>query len=418
MINIKALSLSTASILVFASTVQAAGFYIQEQSVSGLGNAFAGQVATPRDSSIVYYNPAGMTKLSGTHAHFGSHIIAPSSNLTDTGTTLSAGVVGANNGGNPYTPTPIPNMSITHEIIPNSFWLGLSVTAPFGLANEYDDGWFGRFDSTETTLHTTDIQPSFAYRVNDQFSIGGGVNIQYADANLKKIVNPTGAAELDSRLNGDDITLGYNIGALYSPMESTTFGVHYRSAITHTLEGRATATFGGTTVSNTPSTADLGLPDIAQFGVNHSVNEKLSLQAGATWFGWNSFNEIRVISKTTGATTSVTPQNYQTTWAFALGGEYNYNDKLALRAGYQYDETPTTDAFRTTVTPDGDRQWFSTGATYKFNEKLSLDLGATYIDISSGKINVTRSLGATSSTVNANTEGDVAIFAVGLNYKF
>ncbi len=388
----------------------AAGFYIQEQSVSGLGSAFAGQVATPRDSSTVYFNPAGMTKLKGSHANFGINILAPSAKLTNTGSVIPLGGATGGNGGNPYEPTPIPNGSISHEFIEDQVWIGISVSAPFGLANEYDKGWFGRFDSTKSRLTTIDIQPSFAVKLNDKLSIGGGVNIQYADANLEKIVN-LGAGETTSILNGDDMTIGYNLGILYEPIEGTTLGAHYRSGLNHELEGRVDI-IGST---NLVATADLNLPKIIQFGVNHKINDKLSLLGGATWFGWNSFKEIRVLNAA-GGEISNTIQNYQNTWAFAIGAEYEYNNKWTLRTGYQFDATPTTDEFRTTLTPDGDRNWISTGATYKFSDRISLDLAATYIDIGNETINVSRNNNL--ATIKAKTSGNVGIFALGLNYKF
>ena len=43
----------------------AGGFYLQEQSDSAMGTAYAGAGAMPRDASIMYYNPAGLTALSG-----------------------------------------------------------------------------------------------------------------------------------------------------------------------------------------------------------------------------------------------------------------------------------------------------------------------------------------------------------------
>ena len=107
-------------------------------------------------------------------------------------------------------------------------------------------------------------------------------------------------------------------------------------------------------------------------------------------------------------------QNYQTTWAFAVGGEYDVNEDWTVRAGYQFDETPTTDEYRTTRTPDGDRNWFSAGATYKLNEKLSFDGALTYIDVAEGDIDVTRGV----TNVIGTSDGSVGIVAVGLNYKF
>lgn len=415
--NTKFIALSTLSILaitVATSDANAAGFYIQEQSVSGLGSAFAGQVATPRDASIVYFNPAGMTKLKGAQSNLGINIIAPRAKLTNNGSVIPFGGATGGNGGNPYTPTLVPSGAVSYEAIENTLWFGISIGAPFGLGNDYDDGWFGRFDSTKTELVTHDIQPSFAYKVSDSLSIGGGLNFQYVDAELSSVINQ-GAGERNSTLKGDDFSFGYNFGLLYEPWEGTMLGAHYRSSVYHDLEGAVIIDNNGTVTSHVDATAELDLPEIVQLGINQEINDKLSVQASATWFGWNSFEEIRAIS-TAGTLISNTTQNYQTTWAFAVGAEYQLNDKWQLRAGYQYDETPTTDEYRTSRTPDGDRQWIAAGATYEINDKLSLDLAATYIDISSESINVSRNGGF--AQFRAETDNKIAIFAAGLNYKF
>src|SRR5919112_295014 len=51
----------------------AAGFYIKEQSVTGLGRAFAGESAMSEDASTIFFNPAGMTRLKGPEATAGLH---------------------------------------------------------------------------------------------------------------------------------------------------------------------------------------------------------------------------------------------------------------------------------------------------------------------------------------------------------
>lgn len=415
---------------IYSTSAEAAGFYIQEQSVSGLGSAFSGSVTNIEDPSTVYFNPAGMTKVKGMQAQAGAHLLIPSADLTDTGSTqnvgLGGGPISGGDGGNPYEPSPVSNGFFTYQIN-DQFWAGLGVSAPFGLANEYDEGWSGRYDSVKTELLTIDIQPSVAFKVNDQLSLGAGLNIQYADAELTNTVSDT--AEGLGTLEGDDWSYGYTLGVQYAPWESTVFGASYRSAISHTLEGRTSVEGTASSDFDISGEADLGLPDIATFGVSHGVNDKLTLQAQATWFGWNNFEDITTVAGEAipglgvaeGDGFSSITQNYQTSWAFAAGAEYDYSEDWTLRAGVQFDETPTTDEYRTTRTPDGDRTWLSTGATYSINDKMDLDLAATYIWLDDEEVNVTRNntfSALTATTVSMDTEGNVGILAVGLTYKF
>ena len=51
------------AIVVGTTSASAAGFMLMEQSISGLGNCFAGSGAAAIDASTVYFNPAGMTML-------------------------------------------------------------------------------------------------------------------------------------------------------------------------------------------------------------------------------------------------------------------------------------------------------------------------------------------------------------------
>lgn len=421
--TIKSLSLAILTTAVLASTqANAAGFYIQEQSVKGLGSAFAGSVTSIEDSSTVYFNPANMTKLNGMQMNLGAHLLIPNAELSNTGSTFDfngpapggVGPLTGNDGGNPYSATPVPNLFFAAPVMSDDLWFGFSITAPFGLANEYNDGWFGRYDSTETELTTINISPSLAVKATDWLSVGGGIDIQHADATLKSAITNI-ASEGESKLEGDDWSAGYNIGFNLTPMEGTDIGIHYRSAVSHTLDGRISVQGLSAGNFDIAGTADLNLPDIATFGVAHDVNDKLKLYGQATWFGWNNFQDIESKSDA-GTTISNVIQNYQTTWAFAIGGEYDLNEDWVVRAGYQHDATPTTDEYRTSRTPDGDRNWFSAGATYNLMPNLELDMAATYIDISDETINLSRN--SSLANISADTEGSVGILALGLNYKF
>ncbi len=183
---------SALALLGSVQTADAAGFYIKEQSVTGLGRAFAGESAVAEDASTIFFNPAGMTRLQGPEATAGVHLLVPRADLENRGSSSSvrtpAGAptrpISGSDGGNPYDPTPVPNAYFAYPLMDRDLWVGLGVSAPFGLANKYDADWFGRYDSIETDLLTIDIAPSVAYKVLDWVSIGGGIDIQYADAKL------------------------------------------------------------------------------------------------------------------------------------------------------------------------------------------------------------------------------------------
>lgn len=379
-----------------------------------MGSAFSNSVTSLKDASTVFFNPAGMTDLEGAQINIGTHILFPSANLTDTGSTFFGAPIASNNGGNPYSATPVPNFYATTPLLDNKIWMGLGINAPFGLANDYNDGWFGRYDSTKTELTTINISPVMAFKATDWLSIGGGLDAQYTDAVLESAISNV-VSEGVSKLEGDDWSFGYNIGIKLKPLKNTTIGAHYRSAISHTLDGRISVQGLSAGNFNIAGTANLNLPDIATFGVTQDISDRFKVFGQAAWFGWNNFEDIHA-KNTTGGTISNIKQNYQTTWTFAVGGEYDINEDWTVRAGYQYDATPTRDLYRTSRTPDGDRNWFSTGATYNIRPNLELDMAATYIDISSEKINLNRNSGL--ANITANTDGSVGILALGLNYKF
>ena len=84
-----------------AGPVLAAGFSITQKSVKGLGNAFAGAAAVAEDASTIYFNPAGMTRLSGSQVQAAVHIFSFSLKFSDDGsTTVGNQPLTGGNGGN------------------------------------------------------------------------------------------------------------------------------------------------------------------------------------------------------------------------------------------------------------------------------------------------------------------------------
>ena len=435
-----------------AGTAQAAGFFIQEQSVTGLGRAFAGSAAAADDASTVFYNPAGMPFLSSGQVQFGANVLFPNSKIKDDGSTIDypglapflpnrppGAVSGKKNSGNPYDPTPVPSgyVAVPVPTTDNRLWVGFGFTAPFGLEGKYSDDWFGRYDSTKTSLRVFDFQPTIAFRPTEWLSFGIGLNVSYAEATLdSETPNPFAGAipgfadDGKLKVKGDSWAFGVNIGAMIQPTEGTRIGVDFRSEVDHRLQGKAQLTGltfppiipGGAPNFNTDASAKLDLPPIVSVGIRQVITPQLTLLGGVTWYGWSSFKEIRV-ERADGGDDLVTPERFQDTVSAAIGGEYALTQDLTLRAGFQYDPTPTKSGFRSSRTPDGDRYWLSAGASYNVTENLSLDLGYSHIFIDAKKFDADREFYAgtplqTDVSYSGKTESSVDILALGLRYRF
>ena len=167
-----------------------AGFALTEQNTSGLGNAYVGAAAVAEDASTIFFNPAGMTRIRGRQVVGALSLISPSMKFSDSGESTVPGqsvglqTPGGGNGGNAGDLAAVPSAYLSWEVQPNSVWLGIGVNAPFGLSTEWDTGWVGRFHAIESSIETININPSIAWKVNEQLSLGAGFSAQKMKATL------------------------------------------------------------------------------------------------------------------------------------------------------------------------------------------------------------------------------------------
>ena len=425
-----------------------AGFQVQEQSVKGLGNAFAGGSAIAEDGSTVIANPAGLSRLPP-QAVVGVHIIAPQSEFKDQNSTNGIG-------GLPTGKTSEDGGKIA--AVPNFFYVrplndqlsfGLGVSSLYGLATEYDKNWIGRYHAVESELITINFNPALAYKVNDQLSLGLGVSAQYADATLSNaldfgtlgfLAGAPGATpstpQLDgfTELTGDDWGFGFNLGLLYQATSNTRIGLAYRSKIEHTLEGKNeliipdfAVPLAGPSRSRT-GTADLTTPATLSLSAYHALDERWAIMGDITWTDWSVFDELRVRFSDDpidpDPNDSVQPENWDDTFRYSLGLRYQYNPEWTLRAGIAYDETPVSTEFRTPRIPDNDRLWLSLGASYQLSQDFSLDFAYVHIFVDDTPINdtelTTGSLAGVpvGNTLEGEYDASVDLVAVQLQWNF
>src|SRR3989449_3992126 len=133
-----------ASIVSLACDVGAAGFQVNEQSARGLGSAFAGEAAAAEDASTIFFNPAGMTRLSGTQFVSAGFAIKPSVNFHNQGSRLNSAVGGGtlsgSNDGN-GGPMALPqNPFISPAPLSEPGWIGPCAHTPYRLKTSLTPG--------------------------------------------------------------------------------------------------------------------------------------------------------------------------------------------------------------------------------------------------------------------------------------
>lgn len=397
------------SVLLISSYAQAAGFALIEQNASGMGNAYAGAAAIAEDASTIFFNPAGMTYINGTQAVGALHLIKPNAEFKNKGTLGVIGDEGPNVGDLAF----VPNFYFMTALTP-SIKAGIGVNVPFGLKTEYDDQWLGRFHAVKSELKTININPSVAFKVSDQLSLGLGVSAMWAEAELTRQVF-TGGPEPEVRIKGDDWGFGFNLGAIYQATADTRVGIAYRSKVKQELDGKAKfeAPLAGL---STDVTAKVDLPESFSASVFSRLNSKWDLMADVTWTRWSRFQELRIL-RNNGTTLTVTPENWENTMRYSIGINYHYSDIVKLRAGLAYDEEAIKDEFRTARIPGNDRKWVSLGAGWKVTPASTLDIGYSHLFLSNAKIDDNQ-LASGNGRLTGDFEGNADILSLQYTHQF
>lgn len=385
----------------FSGAASASGFQLLEQNASGIGNAYAGSAAVAENASTIFYNPAGMTQLEGINVTGGVAGIRPSYKFAN-GASSQTGTNGGDAGSWAAVPNGYASWGLTKDL-----YVGLGISAPFGLKTEYTQGWVGQRQSLRFDIKTVNINPSIAYRVSDKVSLGFGVNWQRIEAEYLR------ATALGSlvKLNLDDSTWGWNAGALFTLSPSTKVGVSYRSSIKHNTTG----SFSG--ASTDAAKADLEIPDTFILSVTQKLSDKWEMLGDLSRTGWSSIPRVNIMNATTGSSTpaQVLDTDFRDTWRVALGANYQYTEAMKLKFGVAYDQTPVKrPETRLVSLPDNSRVWLSMGAQYRFSKVSTLDLGAAYLYLRDPAVNNT----SNGILVNGTYSGSVWILGAQYSHAF
>jgi long-chain fatty acid transport protein len=363
-----------------AGVCSGAGFALYEGSARG--NALAGGlVGRADDVSAIFYNPAGITQLMDLQVQAGATFIFPDMDVNTANSPFGDPDGTTTTEGNVWAP---PHAYLTYQVS-DVTWFGLGVFSAFGLGTEFPDDWPGRFNNTKAVVETITINPNLAYRVTDTLSVAAGLDVVHFDLTLeKKIPVPTlaGLIEFDQSIQGDDWGYGFNLGLHYKPNHAVALGISYRSSVEHEASLDVDFAPGGV-FTDTNGEGAVELPDELFIGLAVYPAEVLSLEVGAVWTRWSTYDALSLTLEDplpTGAAEIAYEKNWKDVWRYNVSMEYMLSETMDLRAGYAYDNTPVPDGYVDYLVPGSDRHLLNFGSGF-YSGNWSFDLSYTYLII-------------------------------------
>jgi long-chain fatty acid transport protein len=439
------------------STSHSAGFSLYtESSAAAEGNFAAGIAAEAADASTGWYNPAGLILIKKQEAVFGGIGIFPSAHLTGSSTFISPplpnfvqsfnGVTGAVNA---FVPSFHYALPLTDNVA-----FGLSVVAPYGLTTDWGTTSPIRYQATLTDVLTTDISPELGARITQNFSVGAGLDLQYARVKFNSMVgvpnffslfnNPSAVDSL-SYNNGNSFGVGFHVGVMGMFNDNhTRIGLNYQSKMDHTFHGQsrlvgklaspglvlaspvsvATASNSALFKNNMIFSNPIEFPDVLTFSAYHDLNETIALLGSVVYTGWSSFQTVQLNNVAAPSVSAIPPfpvtqvtinsttqEHWSDVWRVAVGANYHFNQQWMLRVGGGYDGTPTNNTFRDIRIPDVSRWAIAVGTHYQMRSAIGVDLGYTHVfPANRSQVNRTEALGLTSAynvTATGNVDADL-----------
>ena len=362
-----------------ATPCWAGGLYITEYGTPTTGTANAGAGAVAIDSSTAWHNPAGMTRLSGTHAQAAAGYLYSDIKFDVASDTPVPGGDGGQIGDN----APVLNSSVVHSLT-DKLKIGFALGSVAAAGLDYGDNWAGRQDVTKVEMLTLTGIPSVAYKQN-WLSVGVGLTINYGKLDPFKLKAPN-AAESSIKLDGDDWAFGFIGGVLVEFNERSRLGVIYRSKTEYDFSGDlkvAEENLGNVRVD---ANAEIIFPQLVAAHIYHELNDQFAIVAQANWEDWSAFDEIPISTSTGGGKTI--PRNWEDTYKLGAGIRYQPSNPWLLMTGFAWDSSPIDNSKDRTADMPMDRQLrYSVGTQYQWNERLNVGGNFTYVDLGKGKIN-------------------------------
>ncbi|WP_312769808.1 outer membrane protein transport protein [Epilithonimonas sp.] len=389
----------------------AGGFRVSLQGVKQL--AMAHTSAHAEDASVAFFNPAGISfipsKLSVAAGGFG---------VSNKITFQNTSTLQQSETDNPLG-TPI-YAAVAYKVLDN-LSVGFSFSTPFGSTIEWPSDWEGKEMVQKLELKSYFFQPMVSVKLAPWASFGA--SYIYAKGKVdwtKALTQYNGQLNLlDDQATGH----GFGFGFYFQPDNQWDVSVAYRSPVDmKAKEGKATFMVPSALLSNFNGGSDnfkatLPLVDEITLGLTYKITSKWLVSADYNYHGWERYNKLTLDFENVAAgnqpndpTVLVTPKNFKNTSSVRVGTQYIFNDMIAGRLGWYYDQSPYADKDFIPETPSFDNYVITGGIGLKFN-KLGVDISGAYAMPKS------RTFNNAYYNFAGQAKADVFYFGLGLSYN-
>ena len=326
---------------------------------------------------------------------------------------------------------------------------GWSFTTPYGNSADYGKNWEGAGLLQDISLSVYALQPTAAFKVRNDISIGVGPAIYFGsfeqskDLVLSQSLPPNA---MSVNFSGDaDVAIAANVGILYDLLPNKlSLGVGYRSeAKMKVAEGKPKVSYTNenieTTVAAVPQLkgavnlleasrlkAELPLPANLNTGISFRPTEKLLLAFDWQMVFWGAYKEL-IMDLGNPTFNAVSQKNYHNTDAYRFGAQYTVIDQLDVRLGLYYDETPVDDDYLTPESPSTNKLGTTIGLSFRPIPNLSIDVAFLYSN-GSGDLGRDATSGSNPDKfdaskneydgLNGRYEVQALVPSIGLNFNF
>lgn len=404
-----------------ASQAHAAGYQLNEYSITGLGRSFAGAGVVGDDYSALAYNPAGMTLIKRSGFQGGLTVAEMMSDIK------------GNNGESTdmHYGVPLPS-GFGQWNVNDKLFLGGGIYVPYGLSTKHDQEGFVAGAARKSELEVIDSSVAGAYKISDKLSLGATITLRYIHGHMTgDKYNPfiPSMKIADANYDLDGWTGSGIIGAMYEFTPDTRVGISYKFRSIQKVKGDFTYNSqvpSGTILGRHPVYGPVYAPDsaVASDGLSspdlpasvllsayHKATDKIGLSTSVRWTEWNkSFSSFTMESGFAGS--SVTQQyDWRNTWTISAGADYYYNDNWTFRVGTAYDQSPAKSQYnRSNRIPDTNRIWLSAGLSYT-SDNWQIDAGYAHLFMQKGNI-------AMEDNIPAEYTSSANMYGINFQYKF